>query len=271
MVLAHRKPSINISSMLLLLLELQRKEMQRYLFGHQILNNLSESEVAQSCWTLRNPMDCRLPGSSIRGIFQARVLEWGAIDFSKGNGIQSHSNKIDNVHSAHCDFSAHGLEFILLSINPRLSQCPNQESGGIMIPMNDLLINTTVNFHSFQFSIWPIPYANMHLFPTIKMSFVLYTVCYIFCTITPPPSMLTMPLILLQKACSVPSCNFANSEDVFYVILEAGARRHSSHSYAPGLREDRTVWYAMAIPAVSALIHVLFFDDNTGSAFGKFL
>ena len=39
----------------------------------------SESEVAQSCPTLRNPMDCSLPGSSIHGIFQARVLEWGAI------------------------------------------------------------------------------------------------------------------------------------------------------------------------------------------------
>ena len=39
----------------------------------------SESEVAQSCPTLRDPMDCSLPGSSIHGIFQARVLEWGAI------------------------------------------------------------------------------------------------------------------------------------------------------------------------------------------------
>ena len=39
----------------------------------------SESEVAQSCLTLRDPMDCSLPGSSIHGIFQARVLEWGAI------------------------------------------------------------------------------------------------------------------------------------------------------------------------------------------------
>ena len=39
----------------------------------------SESEVAQSCLTLRNPMDCSLPGSSVHGIFQARVLEWGAI------------------------------------------------------------------------------------------------------------------------------------------------------------------------------------------------
>ena len=42
----------------------------------------SESEVAQSCLTLSNPMDCSLPGSSVHGIFQARVLEWGAIAFS---------------------------------------------------------------------------------------------------------------------------------------------------------------------------------------------
>ena len=44
----------------------------------------SESEVvAQSCPTLSNLMDCSLPGSSVHGIFQARVLEWGAIAFSK--------------------------------------------------------------------------------------------------------------------------------------------------------------------------------------------
>ena len=42
----------------------------------------SESEVAQSCPTLRDPMDCSLPGSSVDGICQARVLEWGAIAFS---------------------------------------------------------------------------------------------------------------------------------------------------------------------------------------------
>ena len=42
----------------------------------------SESEVAQLCLTLLDPMDCTLPGSSIHGIFQARVLEWGAIVFS---------------------------------------------------------------------------------------------------------------------------------------------------------------------------------------------
>jgi len=42
----------------------------------------SESEVAQSCPTLSDPMDCSLPGSSVPGIFQARELEWGAIAFS---------------------------------------------------------------------------------------------------------------------------------------------------------------------------------------------
>ena len=43
----------------------------------------SESEVAQSCPTPSDPMDCSTPGSSIHGIFQARVLEWGATAFSK--------------------------------------------------------------------------------------------------------------------------------------------------------------------------------------------
>ena len=54
----------------------------------------SESEVAQSYPTLSDPMDCSLPGSSVHGIFQARVLEWGAIAFSE----HTHTTicKIDN-------------------------------------------------------------------------------------------------------------------------------------------------------------------------------
>ena len=48
----------------------------------QCMKVKSESKVAQSCLTLSNPMDCSLPGSSIHGIFQSRVLEWGAIAFS---------------------------------------------------------------------------------------------------------------------------------------------------------------------------------------------
>ena len=48
----------------------------------QCMKVKSESEISRSCPTLRDPVDCSLPGSSANGIFQARVLEWGAIAFS---------------------------------------------------------------------------------------------------------------------------------------------------------------------------------------------
>ena len=51
-------------------------------FFLQCMKVKSESEVALSCLTLSNPMDCSFPGSSVHGIFQARVLEWSAIAFS---------------------------------------------------------------------------------------------------------------------------------------------------------------------------------------------
>ena len=64
--------------------------------GHFLLQCMkvkSESEVAQSCPTLRDPMDCSLPGSSIHGIFQARVLEWGAIAFSEPSSKEAKDRK----------------------------------------------------------------------------------------------------------------------------------------------------------------------------------
>ena len=51
----------------------------------------SESEVAQSCPTLRDVMDCSLPGSSVHGVFQARVLEWGASAFSDTSPMYTHN------------------------------------------------------------------------------------------------------------------------------------------------------------------------------------
>ena len=51
-------------------------------FLFQSMKVKSERKVAQSCLTLSDPVDCSLPGSSVHGIFQARVLEWGAIRFS---------------------------------------------------------------------------------------------------------------------------------------------------------------------------------------------
>ena len=59
----------------------------------QCMKVKSESEVAQWCSTLSDPMDCSLPGSSAHGIFQARVLEWGAIAFSTILPTICHLNK----------------------------------------------------------------------------------------------------------------------------------------------------------------------------------
>ena len=64
----------------------------------------SESEVAQLCPTLSDPMDCNLPGSSVHGIFQARVLEWGAIAFSN----------VQRLEEANFNFFLRGEKFYLL-------------------------------------------------------------------------------------------------------------------------------------------------------------
>ena len=69
------------------------------LFLLQCMKVKRESEVAQSCPTLSDPMDCSPPGSSILGIFQAGVLEWGAIAFSvsKFSFSQSHYIRSDQI------------------------------------------------------------------------------------------------------------------------------------------------------------------------------
>ena len=57
-----------------------------------VVKKISESEAAQSCPTLCDLMDCSLPSSSVHGIFQARVLEWVAISFSRGIFLTQGSN-----------------------------------------------------------------------------------------------------------------------------------------------------------------------------------
>ena len=69
-------------------------------FLPQCMKVKSESEVAQSCPTLSDPMDCSPPGSSIHGIFQARVLEWGAIAFSiQGIYVLLNYSNVSTSHS----------------------------------------------------------------------------------------------------------------------------------------------------------------------------
>ena len=88
----------------------------------------SEGEVTQSCLTLRNPKDCSLPGSSIHGIFQARVLEWGAIAFSE---IVQQTNFISLVASLSATspfsetFQSQNIE-VSLTVSTDLSFTPFQ-------------------------------------------------------------------------------------------------------------------------------------------------
>ena len=61
----------------------------------------TENEVAQSCPTLCNPVDCSPPGSSIHGIFQARVLEWVAISFSRGSSWPRDRTWVSRIAGRH--------------------------------------------------------------------------------------------------------------------------------------------------------------------------
>ena len=61
--------------------------------GHEV----KWSEVAQSCLTLCDPMDCSLPGSSVHGIFQARILEWVTISFSRGTSWPRDRTRVSGI------------------------------------------------------------------------------------------------------------------------------------------------------------------------------
>ena len=104
-----------------------------------------ESEVAQLCPTLCDPMDCSLPGSSVHGIFQARILEWVAISFSRGIFLTQRWNPIllhwqvdslplshqggSNNHIRRCDRGKAGTRrFTVAGIIP-----PNIKLAGLLV------------------------------------------------------------------------------------------------------------------------------------------
>ena len=105
----------------------------------------SESEVAQSCPTLSDPKDCSLPGSSVHGIFQARVLEWGAIakkDEMKVKAVQSCLTLCDPMNC-----STPGLPVSERAMAPHSStlawKIPWTEEPGRLQSMGSLRIDTT--------------------------------------------------------------------------------------------------------------------------------
>ena len=84
-------------------LEHRYNDREKSMQGHneKMMWRESESEVAQSCLTLCDPMDCSLPGSSIHGIFQAIVLEWIAISFSRGSSRPRDRTQVSGIVDRH--------------------------------------------------------------------------------------------------------------------------------------------------------------------------
>ena len=116
----------------------------------------SQSEVAQSCLTPSNPMDCSLRGSSVHGIFQAGVLEWGAIAFSNWS-YYTHAN-IQSTPIFHFKFKifrclstsllASGSIQILL-----YPPHPNGKTSGILIFLHSCLIPSSMENSGLDFSV----------------------------------------------------------------------------------------------------------------------
>ena len=96
----------------------------------QCMKVKSESEIAQSCPTASDPMDCSLPGSSTHGIFQARVLEWVTSAFSTDQP-ELHSNSHPSSQSCHATISSSVIPF---------SSCPQSLPASESFPVSQLFI-----------------------------------------------------------------------------------------------------------------------------------
>ena len=93
----------------------------------------SESEVAQSCQTLCDPMDCSLPGSSVHGIFQATILEWAAISFSRGSSQPRDQTEVSRIVGRcfyHLSHQGRKISTSALILHQSLSLCGSQQTVG---------------------------------------------------------------------------------------------------------------------------------------------
>ena len=120
----------------------------------------SESEVAQSCPTLSDPMDYSLPGSSIHGIFQARVLEWGAIAFSMANLLKKKTTSFKYVHKTGGFYDRCVLSHLLC---PTLCNLVDCSLPRLLCPWASLGMNTGMGCHALLQRIFPTQGSNPHL------------------------------------------------------------------------------------------------------------
>ena len=145
----------------------------------QCMKVKSESEVSQSCPTLCDPMDCHLPGSSVHGIFQARVLEWGAIAFSDNGILLSHkkeriwvsSNEVEEPRAYYTEWSKSEREQQMLYINAYIS-----------VQFKHSVISNTLGPHGLHHTRPPCPSPSQWTLsrwchPTIAFSVICFSSC----------------------------------------------------------------------------------------------
>ena len=130
----------------------------------------SESEVAQSFLTLSDPMDCSLPGSSVHGIFQAKVLEWGAIAFSVTVA----------GHAQFCIFSNSGCVRVLShSSSVQQFVIPRTVAARLLFPWNSPGKATGVGRHALLQEILPTQGSNPYLLRLLHCRWLLYPLSHL--------------------------------------------------------------------------------------------
>ena len=126
------------------------------------------SEVAQSCPTLCDPVDCSLPGSSVHGILQARVLEWAAISFSRGSSQPRDRTQVSRIAGRRFNLWA-TRESPKLSLAKLLSKCSLSVSRGVSWVLDFCLLKAKVHCcHELGGKGCPLPGAVTKTFSTTK-------------------------------------------------------------------------------------------------------
>jgi len=129
----------------------------------QCMKVKSESEVAPSCLTLSDPMDCSPPGSSVHGIFQARVLEWGAIAFSSVWSTPSSIQKLANRHFGSPSYFWKISSFIYISRGVTLYRVATESSENLprIFPMECCLVLLLLRFQTGLVNLAIIGYSSL--------------------------------------------------------------------------------------------------------------
>ena len=132
--------------------------------------NESESEVAQSCPTLSDPMDCSLPGSSIHGIFQARVLEWGAkASLVMLNSLSFCLSVKPLISPSNLDESLAGKSIPSCRFEPFITLLPHS------------LLVCRVSAYNLLLALWEFPYVLFVAFPLFNIFSLIFVSLIIVC------------------------------------------------------------------------------------------